>query len=69
MSPLQAGGAPYLPRLSTGKFLATNWEKWGKEKRQKMETVEKNEDKWKKEGWKLGTIEKKNKKEGGKWEM
>ena len=34
-----------------------------------MGNIEENEEKWKKEGWKLGKIEKKNKKEGGKWEM
>ena len=31
-----------------------------------MGYVQENEEEWKKEGWKLGKIEKKNKKEGGK---
>ena len=44
---------PTNKRLSTGKFLATNLEKGGKEKSfKKMENVEENEPKFEKEGGK-----------------
>ena len=57
-------GAECLPqRLSTGKFLATNWEKEVRKKGfKKMENVEENEKKW----TGIEENEKKGKKERGK---
>ena len=52
------------PRLSTVKFLATNREKWGEEKKVKKWVVEENEEKWK---GKWEKIEKNEK--GGKWDL
>ena len=37
-------------RLSNGEIMATNWEKRGKEKREKMVNEEENVKKWKREG-------------------
>ena len=44
------GGTVYPQRLSTREFFATNTEKWGREKRSKIENVEENWEKLKREG-------------------
>ena len=62
----QGGRVPPPRDFPTGNFWQLIGKNEARKEGKKMGNVQENEEKWKKEGWKLGKIEKKIKKEGGK---